>query len=415
MSFMRARWMWFFLGAFLMSVILFGIYQIPPIKFQLEWRIDAMVGIVRSWLYPGDVLPTPGVTNASLAVPTSQASQTTEPTATSAAALPTAIPTMTPTPIPGHVRLEAPRWEKQDWNNCGPATLALNLRYFGWEGDQFDISSMVKPDRGDKNVNIDELIYFVHNHAGWLEAQYRVGGTLEILQRFIAAGYPVIVEKGYVIESDGPDAGWAGHYLMLTGYDLERSIFISQDSFIGPDEEISFETLEAGWEAFNWVYMVIYPVAAPPPLESILGPDFDLDANRQRTMERARQVIETDPENAYAWFNLGTNLLYFERYRQAAEAFDNALSLGLPWRFTRYQFGPYIAYFHAGRTDDLLNLAEATLQRTAKAEESLLWRGWGRYRMGDLNDAIQDFRAALQINPNYIDAQYALEFLGLGG
>lgn len=288
------------------------------------------------------------------------------------------------------------------------------MRYYGWDGDQFDISALLKPDRGDKNVNIDELIYYVHNRAGWLEAQYRVGGTVEVLQRFIAAGYPVVVEKGYVIESDGPDAGWAGHYLLLTGYDQGNGIFFSQDSFIGPDEVISYEALETGWEAFNWVYMIIYPQSSPPPLEGILGSDYDVDANRDRAIERSRQAVEADPGNAYAWFNLGTNLLYFERYRQAADAFDNALTLGLPWRFTRYQFGPYIAYFHSGRTEDLINLTEATLQRTAKAEESLLWRGWGRYRQGDFNGAIEDFLAALKVNPNYLDAKYALEFLGWG-
>lgn len=411
---MRAHWTWFILGAFLMSVILFGIYQIPIVKFQLEWRFDAMVGIVRSWLYPGDILPTP-VGHTALPVPSQQPTQNVSPTpgvVIKQAA--TATPTASPTPPPQMVKLESPRWEKQDWNNCGPATLALNLRYYGWEGDQFDISALLKPDRGDKNVNIDELIYYVHNRAGWLEATYRVGGTLEVLQRFIAAGYPVIVEKGYVIESDGPDAGWAGHYLLLTGYDLDRQVFNSQDSFLGPDQEISFATLESGWEAFNWVYMVIYPVNSAPPLEAILGRDYDVDDNREQTLERSRRAIEQDPDNAYLWFNLGTNLLYFERYRQAAEAFDNALMLGLPWRFTRYQFGPYIAYFHSGRTEDLMNLAEATLARTAKAEESLLWRGWGRYRLGDVNGAVEDFLAALQINPNYIDAQYALDFLGVG-
>jgi tetratricopeptide (TPR) repeat protein len=410
----RARLLWFFLGAFLTSALLFGIYQLPPVKFQLEWRLDAMVGVLRSWWYPGDTLPTPAGSPVAISAPSLEPSREVAATATPEAHIATPTPTATLAPLPGVMQLEAPRWEKQDWNNCGPATLALNLRYYGWEGDQFDISDLLKPDRGDKNVNIDELIYFVHNRAGWLEAQYRVGGTIEILLRFIASGYPVMVEKGYVIESDGPDAGWAGHYLLLTGYDLEREFFLSQDSFIGPDEEISFEALEAGWEAFNRVYMVIYPISSPPPLESILGPDHDVEQNRERALERARAEVETDPENAYAWFNLGTNLLYFERYRQSADAYDHALALGLPWRFTRYQFGPYIAYFHTGRTEDLLNLAEATLQRTAKAEESLLWRGWARYRAGDINGAVEDFRAALKVNPNYIDAQYALEFLGVG-
>jgi tetratricopeptide (TPR) repeat protein len=410
---MRARVTWFVLGAGLMILLLIGIYHLPPVKFQLEWRLDAMAGILRTWLYPGDLLPTPEG-RAALTVPSQEPTLVPSATPTSQEILPSPTVTAIPTPLPERVSLEAPQWEKQDWNNCGPATLALALRYYGWEGDQFDISDLLKPDRGDKNVNIDELIYYVHNRAGWLEAQYRVGGTLEILQRFLAAGYPVVVEKGYVIESDGPDAGWAGHYLLLTGYDLERGVFVSQDSFIGPNQEISFARLEENWEAFNWVYMVIYPQSNPPALASILGDDLDVDENRQRALERSRMAIEIDPENAYAWFNLGTNLLYFERYRQAAEAFDNALSLGLPWRFTRYQFGPYIAYFHSGRTEDLINLAETTLQRTAKAEESLLWRGWGRYRLGDTNGAIEDFRAALKVNPNYLDAQYALDFLGAG-
>jgi tetratricopeptide (TPR) repeat protein len=402
---------WFLLGAFLMCLIAFGVYQVPIIKFHLEWRFDAMAGVLRSWLYPGNVLPTP-VSGSVHLIPTPQPSVTVSPDEDLLQTIPTATPMTTSTPIPDVVQLPAPRWEKQDWNNCGPATLALNLRFFGWDGDQFDISNFLKPDRGDKNVNIDELIYYVHNRAGWLQAQYRVNGTIQVLQQFIAAGYPVVVEKGYEIESDGPDAGWAGHYLLLTGYDQARGVFTSQDSFIGPDQEISYETLEAGWEAFNWVYMVIYPVSSQPPLETIFGPDYALDANRERAIARSQQAIEDDPDNAFAWFNLGTNLLYFEKYRQAADAYDQALTLGLPWRFTRYQFGPYIAYFHSGRTEDLLNLTEATLQRTAKAEESLLWRGWGRYRQGDLNGATEDFLAALEINPNYLDAKYALEFLG---
>ena len=86
--------------------------------------------------------------------------------------------------------------------------------------------------------------------------------------------------------------------------------------------------------------------------------------------------------------------------------------MGLPWRFTRYQFGPYIAYFNQARFQDLIDLADATLYRTYKAEESLLWRGWGKYRMGDPFGAIEDFREALQYNPYYLDAQYALEFVG---
>jgi hypothetical protein len=405
---MRSRFTWFAFGAALAALILLGVYHIPSVKYQLEWRLDAAAGILRGWLHPGDTLPAPeGAKWAEIATvsPLPRMGLTkgldTSPT-----------PNPTPTPLPTAVNLPSPTWEKQDWNNCGPATLSLALRFYGWEGDQFEISDMLKPDRGDRNVNIEELVYFVRTRAGWLGAEYRVGGTLETLQRFLAAGYPVIVEKGYMIESEGPDAGWAGHYLLFTGYDDMRMVFIAQDSFKGPDEVVSYEVVEEGWRAFNYVYLVIFPAQKADAVKTLLGPDVDPDVNRSRALERAQSMIDSDPEDVFAWFNMGTNLLYFERYGEAAQAYDNALALGLPWRFTRYQFGPYIAYFNQGRFEDVIDLADATLYRTNKAEESMLWRGWARYRLGDLSGAIEDFRAALVVNPNYLDAQYALDFLG---
>ena len=407
---MRSRFAWFAFGAALAALILLGIYQIPPVKYQLEWRLDAAAGILRGWLHPGDILPTPeGAKWAEVATvsPLPQMEITKGPGTS-----PT--PENTPTPLPSAVNLPSPTWEKQDWNNCGPATLSLALRFYGWEGDQFDISNLLKPDRGDRNVNVEELVYFVRTRAGWLGAEYRVGGTLETLKRFLAAGYPVIVEKGYMIESEGPDAGWAGHYLLFTGYDDTLKVFIAQDSFMGPDKAVSYEVVEEGWRAFNFVYIVLYPAQKVDAIEALFGPDVDPDVNRSRALEMAQTMIESDPEDVFTWFNLGTNLLYFERYGEAAQAYDNALALGLPWRFTRYQFGPYIAYFNQGRFQDVIDLAEATLYRTNKAEESMLWRGWARYRLGDLRGAIEDFRAALMVNPNYLDAQYALDFVGAG-
>jgi tetratricopeptide (TPR) repeat protein len=400
----------FVLGAVAAALVMALIYQLPFVKFQLEWRIDRAAGIVRGWLNPGDTLPTPAGQPQMVVIPTPIPTASPSPTAERSA---TSTPAPTATPIPNSVQLAAPTWEKQDWNNCGPATLAIALRYYGWQGDQYSISSSLKPDRGDKNVNVDELIYYVRTQAGWLQADYRVGGVIEDLTRFLAAGYPVIVEKGFILAEGDSGGGWTAHYLLLTGYDEGSREFTVQDSYLGPDLRVSYGELDEGWQAFNRVFILIYPPQEGEHIRELLGEDLDPEANRQGALEAAQADIEADPENPFAWFNLGTNLLYFERYGQAAEAYDNALSLGLPWRFTRYQFGPYIAYFNQGRFQDMVDLADATLSRTPKAEESLLWRGWARYRLGEVNAALNDFRAALAINPNYLDAQYALEFMGV--
>ncbi len=128
-------------------------------------------------------------------------------------------------------------------------------------------------------------------------------------------------------------------------------------------------------------------------------------------MELAQSQTIQDPNNAYAWFNLGSNQVYFERYREAAQAYDTARQVGLPQRMLRYQFGPFFAYFFSGRNDDLLALTKYALQRTPNSEETLLWRGWGRYRAGETSRAMDDFQAALEENPFYQDAKYALEFV----
>jgi len=37
------------------------------------------------------------------------------------------------------------------------------------------VSDAIKPKTEDKNVNVEELVYYVRNKAGWLNIEYRVG------------------------------------------------------------------------------------------------------------------------------------------------------------------------------------------------------------------------------------------------
>jgi tetratricopeptide (TPR) repeat protein len=170
---------------------------------------------------------------------------------------------------------------------------------------------------------------------------------------------------------------------------------VTQDTYWGPDRSVSYQVIDDDWRAFNRVFMVVYPLDQAETVEALLGPDLDLDFNRQRAIETAQAEIAADGGDGYAWANLGANLVYFERYAEAAEAYDTALARGLPWRFTRHHFGLYHAYYNVG-----------------KAEEARLWHGWASFQMGDALTAIEDFREALRVNPNYLDALYGLDFLG---
>ena len=398
------RWPWFVLGFLGVLALSLAAYQIPPVQQRLDWRIDIALARVRAALYPGDVLPTPAHgAEERRATPTAASTAT----PLHATALPTAEPVQLIAPGPS-ASLPSPAWEKQDWNNCGPATLAMALRMFGWQGDQYSIAETLKPNRRDKNVRWDEMVYYVQSNAGGLRATFRVGGDIQLLKRIIANGLPVIVEKG----TDIPDFGWAGHYLLLTAYDEARQTFTAQDSFVAADQAVTYTVLDAYWQNFNRLFILVFPPEDHAKVQALLGPDADEDENRRRALATAQLETQTDARNPYAWWNLGSTLNVFDRYEEAAAAFDQARTLGLPWRMIWYQFGPYRAYYNVGRYQEVIDLADAALRRTPQLEESLIWRGWARFSLGDRLGAVTDFREALAQNPHSTEARAALESIG---
>jgi tetratricopeptide (TPR) repeat protein len=176
---------------------------------------------------------------------------------------------------------------------------------------------------------------------------------------------------------------------------------------------VTYADTDSRWRYFNRVYILIYHPNQEETIKQILGPHWDLDYNRQHALDIAQAETDADPLDAFAWFNLGTNLVYFERYDEAARAYDEAREIGLPQRMLRYQFGPFFAYFHSLRTEDLLVLIEYALTITPNSEEAWLWRGWVLWRLGDNAGAIKAFRKSYKENPNSFFAQNALDFMGV--
>ncbi|MDD5466720.1 MAG: tetratricopeptide repeat protein [Anaerolineales bacterium] len=400
------------IAALLLTLLAAALYQIPEVNRRLSWRMDIALTYLRGVFQPADQAPMP--------LPPPAVAITSRPPGTPIASLgatdtpgPSPTPPPTPTPLPRAVSLPAPAWEEQDINNCGPAALAMYLRFYGWEGDQFDIADLLKPQREDRNVNVEELAYYVRTRAGWLNVEYRVGGDLNLLKAFLAASIPIMIEESFYFEAPywPNDDLWAAHYNLLTGYDDAAQTFTSQDSFHGADQKVAYATVDEYWQAFNRVYILVFPPDKLETVKAILGEDWDADANREHALLTAEAETQSQPDNAFAWFNLGTNLVYFERYPEAALAYDRAREIGLPQRMLRYQFGPFFAYFHTGRMDDLMALVKYALQRTPTSEEAYLWRGWGYYRQGKVREAVADFETALAQNPLYQDARYALDFV----
>jgi tetratricopeptide (TPR) repeat protein len=389
------------IGIMLLGVL---IYQIPAIKSRVDWRLDVFQIYVKNTINPLGPVPTALPVTAQASTPTVQITQTSV-----VQIIPTITPTLTSIPLPAQASIKSPPYEKQTANNCGPATLSMAMHLYGWEGNQTDISNVVKPISGDRNVNPEELRYYVRTQAGWLNLEYRVGGTIELLKRLLAANYPVIVETVTSLNPQdalsAADDLWAAHYLLITAYDDAMQEFTVQDSYRGADLKISYEQLQKDWKPFNNLYMVIYFPQFEEEMKTLLASDWDPNLNRQLTLDLTQALTSQPSADAFDWFNYGSNLTYFERYEEAALAFDKAREIGLPIRMFRYQFSPFLAYFHSGRNDDLLALTNYARGVTEMSEEAWLWYGFGLYRNGDNAGALKAWQKADAINPNFFEDQ----------
>ena len=288
----------------------------------------------------------------------------------------------------------------------------MGLSYYGLTLTQRDTARFLKPDSEDRNVSPHQMIEYVTQNTN-LQAIYRVAGTPETIQWLISNEFVVIVETGY----EPPGEDWYGHYRTVVGYDKNADEFYFNDTDLGtvrnPRVSETRQKFNSDWQAFNRTYIVIYPPEREPELSAFLGREWNVSANWRTALEVARLEAAEDPENAFAWFNLGTALAMTGDYATSARAFDQARILGLPWRMLWYQFMPYEAYFQTSRLDDVVALAQATIKTTPYVEESYYYLGRVYEIWGELDDAIEQYETALRYNENYEDAATALARLDI--
>jgi tetratricopeptide (TPR) repeat protein len=419
-------------------LLVVGLYNVPPVHDRLGWRLENLRTQVKYFFNPPDeavfkpeqqinfdsILATTRAEYALTLTPRAPEVSSTPPSG------PTAKPTVTSTPLPALVDLKGFRYEDQHnrWNYCGPANFSMALNFWGWDGNRDVIGKAVKPSDKDKNVMPYEFQDFIAEDVPGMTSVMRYGGDIDLLKRFLAAGYPVVAEKGYYERDYAGKVGWMGHYQFITGYDDSKQELIVQDTYNdGPNFHISYKEFMDGWRSFNYLFVVVYPATDESQVVSLLGPLSDEYAAASHALDvaqvEARSLIGND--RFFAWFNAGTSHVALQQYMDAAAAYDNAFDVYAqlgdnnttrPYRMMWYQTGPYWAYFYSARYADVINLANTTLKDTIASpdlEESLLWRARAYYMAGQTQQAISDYRAALKVHPGWTPAVQGLRDLGL--
>lgn len=416
-----------------LAAVAAALYQVPAIHDRVYYYITSLRSEVYYKLRPpaksefeisGETtLGAEVAATLTAIIPTPTATPSPVPTHEQAAIQEPATPTLTPQPtaIPAAVQLEGVVQEYQRMNSCGPTNLALNLRYWGWVGSQEDIETVLKPRIEDLNVTPEEMVNFVQQNTQQ-EAVLRLGGNMDLLKRLVAAGYPVMVERGFV-NPDDEWKGWMGHYGVVDGYDDARNAVHIPDTVHG-NIWVDYETLQNFWDEFSGTYLVIFPPGEREIVLGLLGEHADPGFNLDYTLDLYQKRSETTElsEQFFVYYSLGELLVMKKDYVNAAASFDAAFEVygwlpvnDRPWRMLWYQVGPYEAYYYTGRYQDVISLTFKTITDASKPAlpETFLWSGRANVALGNTQAAIFDFQRALQWHPGWPPAVAELEAQGV--
>jgi hypothetical protein len=302
----------------------------------------------------------------------------------------------------------------QLYNRCSAAALRIQLSGFDFGGSHTDVARFLNPHPEDVSVRLEEMVHFVEQHG--MTGVIRYGGTPELLERLIAAGFPVLIETAYYLTGDEYGT-WYSHNRVAMGYEAyPREVMYVYDPLNGngPDDlglRLPYYDLDARWRHFNRDYLVIYRPDQQEQVAALLGNDWDALANAENTRQQALADRETYAD-VFALYNLASAQLLLGEVDEAATNFDRARELGLPWRFFWYRFEALDAYIQAGRYQDALDLVRATITVEPDIEEMYFYAGLAYEGLGNLERARANFRVAVQRNPNYVEARAELTRLG---
>jgi tetratricopeptide (TPR) repeat protein len=132
------------------------------------------------------------------------------------------------------------------------------------------------------------------------------------------------------------------------------------------------------------------------------GRAYEKRGDYQLAIERYSEAIRRAPEDGFYWSARGSAYNYLKMYEQALADYERALALG---GMTSRQRG--MAHLGRGwalnqldRFDRAVKDFDKVLEIVPRASNALKWRGFAHDRLGNNEQAIADYKAALTMAPD---------------
>jgi hypothetical protein len=139
----------------------------------------------------------------------------------------------------------------QTVNNCGPASVAEVLAFWGINRSQADVQAVLRGDGNPYGMTPAGVPSYVASLG--LDVVLGTNGSQDLVKALLRAGFPVIVNQTV------SDTDLEFHYRPIEGFDDAQGTFVASDPLLGPQYQIPYSEFDHDWSYTGARFMVVYP------------------------------------------------------------------------------------------------------------------------------------------------------------
>ena len=252
--------------------------------------------------------------------PSIQPSPTPQPQPT---AQPTPVPKVQLANIPPSKRIGPLIFISQTLNNCGPASIAEILNYFGVQRSQAQVASVLRPDLPAYGMSLYGVPFYAESVG--MRAAGGLSSSDELVKAFVANGLPVIVAD-QVSRSDP-----TRHFRPIDGFDDKDGYFIGSDPYLGPNHRINYADFDDLWRISLNRWVVIYPPDKQDLVDAVLARYWNKEQAIEAGLQRSQQRQAQQPRLPWTWLELADIQIEMGDVKSANENIQKGAALGLPF------------------------------------------------------------------------------------
>ncbi|MFI5267090.1 MAG: C39 family peptidase [Chloroflexota bacterium] len=225
--------------------------------------------------------------------------------------------------IPPAKRIGPLPFISQTLNNCGPASIAEVLGYFGTQRSQAQVASVLRPDLPAYGMSLYGVPFYAESVG--MKAVGGVSGSDELVRAFVANDIPVIVSDQ--VSPTDPTR----HFRPIDGYNDQAGYFIGSDPYLGANHQISYVDFDDIWRISANRWVVLYPPVKQGLVDSILGRYGNRGQAVQAGLQRAEQRAGQQPKLPWSWLELADMQIDSGNLKDAGPNIQKGIQLGLPF------------------------------------------------------------------------------------